>query len=387
MLFSFNILKTHISLNRSILIILLLISNALTNSLYAQVFFNDDFEGGTLNSSAQPKWSWKAPISPGDVITTMMYGESDIYYITNEKANSGNYSLRMNFAGRNNWCNICGSGSVTVTQTNIDSGCVAIAGGPWSDSIYNSTNGFSLWQVTSSSNSQICFNKNTAIGNSMFGRSENGISHGDELKVPKVCGVNGTVGGDINRKSDCNKAINYFDGVTSADVPYGGKISRRFYMYIPSETVLPNITLKLAYSHWKTQSGNTRSVKLKLSIQRGVSLEINAPNSETIVDNDATLNRNQWYYFEETFVRETSEGSNDAEYYVYYGEDGERGIPFITRKGFNLGELIDMSMHGNWQHYPDVSGYIYFDDIAISDEYIGPINLKRPRAPTNINVH
>ena len=220
----------------------------------------------------------------------------------------------------------------------------------------------------------------------MFGAESNSISAGDKLKIPKVCGTNGTVGGDIRRKSDCNKVINYFDGVSASDIPYGGKISRRFYMYIPSSAVLPNSTLKLAYSHWRTQGGSLRSVKLKLSVQRGVSLEINAPNNENIVDGNAKVIRNQWTYFEETFVRETSEGSRDAEYHVYFGEDGENGIPHTSKYGFNLGALIDMSMQGNWQHTNDVSGYIYFDDIIIGDEYIGPISQKRPRAPTEIIV-
>ena len=362
-------------------------ANIFSSTLQAQIFFSDNFEEGTLNSSAQPKWSWKNAINPGNISTTMMYAENDIYYITNDKVNSGDYSLRINLAGRNNWCNICGSESVIVNQSDIDAGCLSVAGGPWSNSIYNSTNGFSQWQVTSSTNSQVCFNKNTAIGNSMFGAGSNSINDGDELKIPKVCGTNGIVGGDISRKSDCNKVINYFDGVSSADIPYGGKISRRFYMYVPSSTVLPNTTLKLAYSHWRTQGGSVRSVKLKLSVQRGLSLEINAPDSQNIVDNTAKVIRNQWTYFEETFVRETSEGSGDAEYHIYFGEDGENGIAHTSKVGFNLGEIVDMSMHGNWQHSNDVSGYIYFDDLIISDEYIGPISQKRPRAPTEINVY
>jgi len=368
------------------LVSVFVVVNIFSNTLHAQIFFSDNFEDGSLNTSAQPKWSWKNPINPGNIKTTMMYAENDVYYVTNDIVNSGNYSLRTNLSGRNNWCNICGSQDVIVSQSDINAGCVSVSGGPWSDSIYNSTNGFSQWQVTSSTNSQVCFNKNSAIGDSMFGASSNSINSGDELKIPKVCGINGIVGGDIRRKSDCNKVINYFDGISAADIPYGGKISRRFYMYIPSSAVLPSSTLKLAYSHWKTQSGSLRSVKLKLSIQRGISLEINAPNNENIVDANAKVLRNQWTYFEETFVRETSEGSGDAEYHIYFGEDGENGIPHTSKYGFNLGALTDMSMHGNWQHTNDVSGYIYFDDIVIGDEYIGPISQKRPRAPTEIIV-
>jgi hypothetical protein len=96
---------------------------------------------------------------------------------------------------------------------------------------------------------------------------------------------------------------------------------------------------------------------------------------------------NKWYYYEELFVRESSEGAGDAEYHLYFGAlDDNIGEPVISRTDFNIGELKDISMHGNWQHYNDVSGYIYFDDILMSDGYVGPAGYSRPVAPSGLSV-
>jgi hypothetical protein len=346
----------------------------------ARVLFEQTFESGAIDASPSPVWAWNAPISEGNISTGMMFGDTDVYSVTSAMAHSGEHSMRLNFAGRNQWCDICGSKGVTVTQSDINSGCVVVTGSPWGDSIYNKTNGFSKWKIISSDAGQVCFNSSVPEGHSMFGASSSGISAGDEIAIPFKCGVNGVVGNNIDRHSDCNKAINYLNHVSSSDHAYGAILSRRFHMYIPSATTLPEVTLKLGYTHWRTSSGPTRSVKLKLSVQRGLQLELNMPNSQNAVP-QIYMEKDAWYYFEELFVRETSEGAGDAEYHLYFGKPGDDvSTPVVFRDSFNIGELIDVSMHGNWQHSQDISGSIYFDDILISNEHVGP-------APAGDNVY
>jgi hypothetical protein len=346
----------------------------------ARVLFEQNFESGAIDTSPSPVWAWKAPISTGNVSTGMMFGDADVYSVTSAMSHSGERSMRLNFAGRNQWCDVCGSAEVIVTQNDVNAGCVAITGSPWGDSIYNKTNGFSKWEVTSSDSSQVCFNSSVPEEHSMFGQGSSGISAGDAIAVPFKCGVNGNVGNDIARHSDCNKAINYLDNVSSSDHGYGQVLSRRFHLYIPSITKLPEVTLKLGYTHWKTGSGPTRSVKLKLSVQRGLQLELNMPNSQNAVPK-IYMEKDTWYYYEELFVRESSEGAGDAEYHLYFGKPGDDvATPVVFQNGFNIGKLIDVSMHGNWQHFQNLSGSIYFDDILISNEYVGP-------APAGDNVY
>jgi hypothetical protein len=246
----------------------------------AEVFFEQDFESGSIDSSPSPKWAWTEAAEPGNVESSMMYGETDVYYVTNDVVNTGSYSLRMNFAGRNQWCDACGSKTVTITQDEVNASCISVSGSPWQGTVYNKTNGFSRWDIESSSDDEVCFDNSGAIGDSVFGSASNEISAGDEIKIPYMCGVNGVVGNDISRHSDCDKAINYLENVVEADLGYGETLSRRFHMYIPSETVLPATTLKLGYSHWQVEGGPVRSVKLKLSVQRNLRLELNMPNSE-----------------------------------------------------------------------------------------------------------
>ena len=317
-----------------------------------------------------------------------MYGAADVYYVTDDVVNTGSYSLRMDLAGRNQWCNACGSKTVNITQSDISSSCISVTGSPWQGTLYNKTNGFSRWDIVSSDDSKVCFDGSSSIGDSMFGSAENAISAGDEIKIPYMCGVNGIVGGGSqpSRRSDCDKVINYFENVAPTDLGYGETLSRRFHMYIPSAAVLPGITLKLGYTHWRREGESVRSVKLKLSVQRDLRLELNMPNSETFLP-DYYMEKDKWYYYEELFVRESSEGAGDAEYHLYFGTlDDNIGEPIVSRTGFNIGALVDISMHGNWQHNNDVSGYIYFDDILISDGYAGPEGYNRPLAPVGLNV-
>jgi hypothetical protein len=226
---------------------------------FAEIYFEEDFETGTVSTSPNPVWHWKDPITPGNPSAPMYYGgENDIYTVSSRKVHNGKYALAMDYNGRNGFCNACGTIEVVVDETSVLSQCINITGSPWGSSIYNKTNGFSQWAVTSSSENEVCFDASTAIGPSMT--SPNSISVGDVLKLPYQCDVNGTIAKRINRRSDCNKAINYLDGIEAEHLGYGKSISRRFYVYIPSNAILPSITLKLGYAQtttWTKTNGTT----------------------------------------------------------------------------------------------------------------------------------
>jgi hypothetical protein len=345
---------------------------------FAEIYFEEDFETGTVSTSPNPVWHWKDPITPGNPSAPMYYGgENDIYTVSSKKVHNGKYALAMDYNGRNGFCNACGTIEVVVDETSALSQCINITGSPWGSSIYNKTNGFSQWAVTSSSENEVCFDASTAIGPSMT--SPNSISVGDVLKLPYQCDVNGTIAKRINRRSDCNKAINYLDGIEAEHLGYGKSISRRFYVYIPSNAILPSITLKLGYAHFR-KSGKRVSNTLKVSVQRNMQFELGTPGG--IVVPDYYVDKDKWYYMEEVWTRETSEIATDGSYKLYAGPEGtDVFTPIVTQTNVLVGELIDMSINGNWQHTNDVSGFTYFDDILISDGYAGPIGGRNPPNP------
>ena len=53
---------------RSLLIVVVC---CISGTSVAEVFFEDDFESGTIDSSPSPQWSWTDAISPGNVTSNM----------------------------------------------------------------------------------------------------------------------------------------------------------------------------------------------------------------------------------------------------------------------------------------------------------------------------
>jgi len=360
----------------NMLVLFLFCYSGLTHS---EIFFKEDFEKGSIDTSPNPVWSWKRPVSAGNVLQGMYYGPNpdDLYTVSNDLSFTGEYSWRLNFNGRNNWCNQCGSKDITLLQSDINAGCFSASGAPFGDYIYNKTNGFSQWKITDPTSNTVCFNTSTASGDSMF--TTNQLNAGDEIKLPLKCGTNGSIGGNIRKRSDCDKAINYLNGASASNLGYGDSISRRFYLYIPSATVLPSITLKLGYSHFR-KNGGTSAYTLKLSVQRDRSIELTAPGGKE--NNPYSIQKNQWYYFEEVMRRETSNGASDGQYDLFVSPAGHfDSNPLVSQKNVQIGELVDMSFNGNFQHTNDASGYLYFDDVLISDGFVGPLNVKIPNPP------
>ncbi|MEL6870157.1 MAG: hypothetical protein AAFO81_10195 [Pseudomonadota bacterium] len=196
--------------------------------------------------------------------------------------------------------------------------------------------------------------------------------------MPRRCGVNGNVGGSPGRRSDCNRAINYLVNVDAGDIGPGESLSRRFYAFIPSQTDLPEITFKLGYIFWRRSNGSIAEGEFNLSVQRNLQLVIKPSNGE-IITSSVSAGRNEWYYFEETWTRESAPGRQDGSYRAYVGRAdapvSELSTPIVVRNNIEVGEINRISVNGNWQHNTDVSGFVYFDDVVIATEYVGPVGF------------
>jgi len=335
---------------------------------FSSSFEDEDFFG--------PSPSFKFLKAERPMDNGMMYGPKDIYYISQDRALRGDKSLRLNFGGRNNFCNTCGTKTIEISQSEVDSGCIELPSNlTYGGVVYNKSKGFSTWQVKSyvKKTGKICIDKSRPIKKSIS-RNSDQIKAGDKLSFPKMCGTDGAgIGGSSDRKSDCDKAVNYFRGTGDRNkvFPYGGKLSRRFYMYIPSQTVLPETTFKLVYSHFRKGSDNKRySNVLTISVQRNERVHIKAPGGRAFTSESVV--RDKWYYFEEVFERESSKGEADGSYRMYWGKAGKNNdIAQVEQDNIEIGEFIDLSINGNWQHSNEVSGYVYFDDVSVTNFYQG----------------
>lgn len=334
-----------------------------------EVLFEEDFSN-PVNGNPNPVWSWNVEEGARE---GMMLGSGDIYERAyDEKFLSHKYALQLNFAGRNGFCNSCGGQYIEVTS--LEEG-VACASTDSTDAhegfIYNLSNNFSVWEIKEalSSPERICF-ATTSAQKPAINNKTSTVSLGDKIFLPNLCGVSGVVGRDVDRKSDCNKAVNYLSSVGSDDFPYGSTLSRRFYFYIDKNAVMPDITFKLAYSFWQRPGENVRGSELNISVQRDLSFSLLTPDGNRVTLSSPEhihFNKGQWYYVEEVFKRESAPGVEDATYSLYAAPSGEEhGIdPVLEVKGFEIGDLRRMSIGGNWQHYEDVAGHVYFDNIKI----------------------
>jgi hypothetical protein len=352
--------------------------------------FVEGFES-ELSSQAQPVWAWKKPYDPVKSALGMMYGRGDIFERSTTVAHSGLYSLRLNLAGRNAVCNMCGlAGTLRQSATAdgvryfVDSAGQDLSAAPFNEPdsrryVYDKSDRFSRWVANAVTNEnatgdRLDFVRGAPQRNAMRGTAR--FHAGDSVEIYRACGVDGTVGKRISRRSDCNLAINYLQNINpSRDFPPGGSLFRRFYFYVPSNTVLPEITLKLGYMHFK-YSGKDGGVQvIVVSTQRGGDIE--SEGSFGFFSSHIQIKRDRWYYVEEQFRRESAVGASDGQYRLWVAEDGSSsGSPVVQKNGLPLQEILSssgggMSIGGNWQHYTDSSGFIYFDDIEISRGRVG----------------
>lgn len=355
-------------------------------------FFADNFDQGIGTSSVgDTPWRWQAPYSQANEFG-MMVGEGDIYEVSNAVIFRGEGSLRLNFDGRNGWCNQCGSDTYTVAN---DSGDVkflkpddpkALANQPNSDRpIFNKSDQWSRWTPQSALNDRLYFLGDSPTRNAMGG--DGVFSAGDEVKVARECGLDGTVGGDPARRSDCNLAINYLEGLSASDFGYGDSLARRFYIYLDENVVMPNVAIKLGYTFFRNSEKGRYSTYAMIFTSRNNAIEVNTSSlTGNYTFSSMAFEKGTWYYFEEVFNRETSPGAADGTYqlYVYEHDQVSVGTPTVSLGGINFGELLEMSVIGNWQHFNDATGSMYIDEVAIADHYIGPVDgqIKIKAAPS-----
>ncbi len=116
--------------------------------------------------------------------------------------------------------------------------------------VFNKSKWFAMFKPSSITGDRMNFSEaRTGMAGSALFSSE------DEVFIAKACSLK-------ERRSDCNFTINYLENLSATHFPYGGTISRRMYLYLPSITTLPNITLKLGYAQFDT--GNKCNADLAL---------------------------------------------------------------------------------------------------------------------------
>lgn len=356
---------------------------ALTISLAAHaaspVLFEDDFEQ-TLSSKFKPHWGWKASYNSSNPYG-MMLGQGDIYERSTSHSFTGKYSLRLNFDGRNGWCNTCGSYSYDVIGNDPDNGLVfstsinSLLSTPGGENrqVFNKDDRWARWSLSDLTNGSLARGLGRPVRNDLGGQEK--FSKGDVLGVARICGIDGDVGKNIDRRSDCNLAINYLQGISASDFPAGGTLARRFYLYVPASTVLPNVGLKLGYTVFK-RDGVAHNIIPVLSAQRGETLEVKTTSiTGSYSFPKFKVERDTWYYFEEVYNRESSESASDGIYTLYFSEAKDPSSkPLLRYSGVRFGSLSEMSIIGNWQHTNDALGYLYIDNVVVSKRYIGPLN-------------
>ena len=347
----------------------------------SETFFSDSFSNGNLNSSGS--WSWKDPYSPENW-AGMMVGNGDIFTIADCVSVDDGFSLRLDFDGRNGWCNTCGSETIRVSETSPTAGSKFLISeskdfaGVIPDSkrmIFNKSDNWSRWNALSVSDSKVFFYNNEPDKNAMGGAGL--FRPAQEIKVTKACGIDGSIGGNVERRSDCNIAINYLQGLKKVNFPFSGTLSKRIYVYIDENAVLPNVAVKLGYSTFKKGSSKLNVISY-IDSSRGNKLMVHTPSNDSpYIWPGLTFKKGQWYYLEEVFTRESQSGLADGRFQLYFAPAGSAvGVsPLIDLSEIEYGDLNAMSVVGNWQHTNDASGYLFFDGIKIANHRIGPLEF------------
>ncbi len=358
----------------------------------AETLYEEDFEGGKM-VIGEPNPVWQVM---GEVAGRVDPG--NLFEVVKGGSHSGSYCLRFNYDGRNGICNTCGGTNrymkngyndvnYFVDKEGADLTKDPIKAVP-GRIVYNITDGFSMWQITAlqnqdGTNDKLLLSK---IANGI-GNAENYFDAGDHIKICRECGVDGTIGGDKNRKSDCDIAISYLQ---RAGQQRGQSLFRRVYIKIGKGTLLP-YHQKLRY--WSTSSGNSY-LNVRNQPDTGHIREIFVHGDNDIVHFQFTgvsLDFDTWYYIEEEFKAESYDGASDGEYRLWIAKDGEDpGDPIIDQKGLHLGTIryAGASLWGNHQHWNDCKGYWYIDDIKIATSRIGPVQQDQhiPSRPENLKI-
>ena len=354
------------------------------------VYYLQDFDESVVNLGvASPIWS--LPVGVGEKI-----GRNNLFDVVSDVSHSGQYSLRFNYDGRNGICNMCG-GKTRVQKSNYDNTNFfidSLGGDLTADPIfaaagrfiYNTTSGFSKWRILSIDNQDAVNDKlSLELTKNSIDNSSNNFSTGDNVNIYRQCGVDGSVGGNVVRRSDCNVAINYLN-LSGASQVAGQSLYRRVYLRVTADAVLPN---DQKFRYWVTETGPVW-LQSRVDSSGNVFLWVGAVSvgGPAFTRPDITLDRDTWYYIEEEFKARSSSSANDGEYRLWVSKSGdENNVPLIELTGLALGIVTRTSLWGNHQHNGDSHGFWYIDDFAISNSRLGPINGQpRPSSPSSINI-
>lgn len=334
------------------------------------VLFQDDFENGVVDGKPNPVWNWEASFSPSNPYG-MMYGTGDIYSSKSVSVGKRNSKvLSLNFDGRNGFCNTCGTATHVIKSSEVQEQCLSVSGGPFSSKMFNKDGGFSTWEITSADESRVCFDGSGPLEGSLFG--DNIIETGDELKLPYQCGINGDVGGVVDRRSDCNLAINYLEGIEEEHFQPGMVLARRMYLYFPESTVMPGNGMKLGYTVFQRPNGRSVKIIPVFMTSRNSSLEVDGNIAFDYQFASYKFVRDKWHYLEEVWTRESAVGQSDGSYRLYAGEVGsDTSSPLLSLSGIEYGDIKELSIIGNWQHRNDAKGSIYIDNVMVANGFIG----------------
>jgi hypothetical protein len=353
----------------------------------AGVLYRQGFEDGALPVGvADPVWSFPAGVANS-------YGSGNLFEVVTDTAHSGKYSLRFNYDGRNGFCNTCG-GTPRFQHNSFD-GAISFVDNETMDLtqdpvfaspdriVFNVSRGFSKWVITAvqgqnGTNDKLQLQK---LADSIDG-SDSLINGDDRVIVHRQCGVDGTVGGQVDKRSDCNAAINLMAGVNQSA---GQSLYRRIYLRVASGSQLP-YNQKLRY--WITANGPIY-LSSRVDSASGLAhphVEAYAVGGPGFVATDVLMEFDTWYYYEEEFRAETGEAANDGEYRLWIAKSGDEvDQPVVELTGLDLGPVEKASLWGNHQHSEDSHGFWYLDDLEISDVRIGPAGAP-PMPPTETQV-
>lgn len=411
-----NKLFNHTAMYSYVYSITAIVLLALANNTGAVDYFVLDFEDGVAPPTGKGLPIWSLPPA-----FTNNYGLGNFFNITDTTAHSGKYSLQFRYDGRNNFCNTCGIFKTThkkgldgvdyfVTNDATDLSSIKNdkakkkhkrLNGPAAQPgkiIYNKSNGFSKWEIVSVDNS---YAQNDKLSVKLLKAGINGekpeFNGGDKIAITRQCGVDGHIGMNIHRRSDCDSTITWFEKV-KAQRP-GQSIFRR--VYLKPEGISPLVHQKLRFlrpDFGGPNKGNmflladSWSSKELVPLVTGFGRKMGGANRYKPGKNgmaaDLLFKNNTWYYIEEQFKSATKNLAVDpsgktyhsnGEYRLWFCEAGKEdttgATPVLEVTGLKLppltgGRGTHISLWGNVQHKVDTSGYWYMDDIKISDTKI-----------------
>ena len=372
-------------------------------SAHAQTFFEMNFESEGNNGTIATGVGlpvWTLPSALLDIL-----GSGALFELTSADAHSGSYSLKFDYDGLNGFCNACGLLNYTADSSlNNADYFIDSAGNDLADTtdsgpsaqpgriVFDLSGGFSRWQIDAVTNENAV---NDRLNLSLLDagiHGETGINASEEIGIAKQCDVDGTIGGEIDRRSDCNKAIIWFGNIDSSQ-NYGESVFRR--VYVKAEILTPTIHQKINY--WRTPSitgyfpdgtdmpngevvlfadANATSSKPLRPVLTGLNPFGGAgyfePGVEGMSTDVMSFERGVWYYVEQEFKAESAPGAADGAYRLWLAKSGEEtDTPVLEVTGLTMPPVDATSFWGNVQHWTHSYGVWYIDDMKIANTRIG----------------